>query len=114
MKHLWKLHLKCESKTKYKRLCAACHGFTGDLNVNGAKDLTASKIPLEESVAQIYHGKGLMTPFKGLLKDHEIVAVAKYIEQNLLFWDGDILLATKKGKFLVDGIASDLFMVNLS
>ena len=38
----------------------------------------------------------------------------KYIEQNLLFWDGDILLATKKGKFLVDGIASDLFMVNLS
>ncbi|RNC91941.1 MAG: radical SAM family heme chaperone HemW [Allomuricauda sp.] len=38
----------------------------------------------------------------------------KYIEQKLLFWDGDILLATKKGKFLVDGIASDLFMVNLS
>lgn len=37
----------------------------------------------------------------------------KYIQQNLLFWDGETLLATKKGKFLVDGIASDLFMVNL-
>ncbi|WP_343487354.1 radical SAM family heme chaperone HemW [Allomuricauda sp. d1] len=36
-----------------------------------------------------------------------------HIAKSLLFWDGDTLLATKKGKFLVDGIASDLFMVNL-
>ena len=60
--------------------CAACHGFTGDLNVNGAKDLTTSKTTLVESVAQVYHGKGLMTPFKGLLKDEQIVSVSKYIE----------------------------------
>ncbi len=38
----------------------------------------------------------------------------KYIASHLLYLDGDTLLATKKGKFLVDGIASDLFMVNLS
>ena len=63
--------------------CAVCHGKTGDLNVNGAKDLTASKISLEESVAQVYHGRGLMTPFKGVLKDHEIVAVSKYIRKEL-------------------------------
>ena len=69
-----------ESKKKYKQYCAACHGFKGDLNVNGAKDLTVSKVSLVESVAQIYHGKGLMTPFKGILKDEEIVAVGKYIE----------------------------------
>ncbi|MAU26338.1 MAG: coproporphyrinogen III oxidase [Muricauda sp.] len=37
----------------------------------------------------------------------------KYVGKHLLFLDGDILLATKKGKFLVDGIASDLFMLNL-
>ena len=37
----------------------------------------------------------------------------KYVEQHLLFWDGDLLLTTKKGKFLADGIASDLFMLNL-
>ena len=37
----------------------------------------------------------------------------KYIQDHLLFIDGDSLLATKSGKFLVDGIASDLFMVNL-
>ncbi len=38
----------------------------------------------------------------------------KYLEAHLLYLDGDTLLATRKGKFLVDGIASDLFMVNLS
>ncbi len=71
------------AQSKYKMLCAACHGFKGNMNVNGAKDLTKSKISLVESVAQIYHGKGLMTPFKGLLKDAEIVAVAQYIEKEL-------------------------------
>lgn len=69
-----------DAKKKYKQFCAACHGFKGDLKVNGAKDLTVSKISLVESVAQVYHGKGLMTPFKGILKDEEIVAVGKYIE----------------------------------
>ena len=39
---------------------------------------------------------------------------AIYIAEHLLFWDGDVLLTTKKGRFLADGIASDLFMVNLS
>ena len=37
----------------------------------------------------------------------------KFVAHGLLFFDGDVLLATKKGKFLVDGIASDLFMLNL-
>ncbi|MEM6864563.1 MAG: radical SAM family heme chaperone HemW [Bacteroidota bacterium] len=37
----------------------------------------------------------------------------KYLQEHLLYLDGDRLLVTKKGKFLVDGIASDLFMVNL-
>ena len=71
---------KVDAKGKFKMLCAACHGFKGDLNVNGAKDLTKSKVDLVSSVAQVYHGKGLMNPFKGLLKDEEIIAVCKYIE----------------------------------
>lgn len=37
----------------------------------------------------------------------------KYIEKQLLCIDDNVLLTTKKGKFLVDGIAADLFMVNL-
>ncbi len=38
----------------------------------------------------------------------------KHLEEHLLFLDGDTLLVTKKGKFLSDGIASDLFLINLS
>jgi oxygen-independent coproporphyrinogen III oxidase len=37
----------------------------------------------------------------------------KYIEDHLLFIDDDILRTTQKGKFLSDGIASDLFLLNL-
>ena len=38
---------------------------------------------------------------------------AKYIEDHLLFIDENILRTTKSGKFLSDGIASDLFLLNL-
>jgi len=38
----------------------------------------------------------------------------KHIEEQLLILDGDTLMVTKKGKFLSDGIASDLFLVNLA
>lgn len=38
---------------------------------------------------------------------------AKYLDEHLLYIDGDKLLATKKGRFLADGIAADLFMLNL-
>ena len=37
----------------------------------------------------------------------------KYIEQELLYIEKGVLKTTKKGKFLSDGIASDLFMLNL-
>ncbi len=73
-----------DGKAKYKMFCAACHGFTGNANINGAKDLTKSKIGLVESVAQVYHGQGLMTPFKGIMKDEEIVAVCNYILEEIV------------------------------
>lgn len=37
---------------------------------------------------------------------------SKFIEDHLLFVDDNILRTTKKGKFLSDGIASDLFLLN--
>lgn len=37
----------------------------------------------------------------------------KFIDDHLLFVDENILRTTKKGKFLSDGIASDLFLLNL-
>lgn len=38
----------------------------------------------------------------------------KHIIEHLLYLDDGKLLVTKKGKFLSDGIASDLFKINLS
>ena len=35
------------------------------------------------------------------------------VQNRFLFWDGDALKVTRKGKFLVDGLASDLFLINL-
>jgi len=69
-----------DAKKKFKNNCAICHGTKGNMKINGAKDLTKSSISLKESVAQVYHGKGLMTPYKGILSDAEIVAVAKFTE----------------------------------
>ena len=37
----------------------------------------------------------------------------RFIEDELLIIENNVLRATKKGKFLCDGIASDLFLVNL-
>ncbi|WP_395048901.1 radical SAM family heme chaperone HemW [Flavobacterium sp.] len=37
----------------------------------------------------------------------------KFLDDNLLSIEGNVLKATKKGKFLTDGIASDLFLINL-
>lgn len=38
----------------------------------------------------------------------------KHLSEQLLYRDGDQLTVTKKGKFLSDGIAADLFLLNLS
>jgi oxygen-independent coproporphyrinogen-3 oxidase len=37
----------------------------------------------------------------------------KFLDEHLLYWDRGALKATKKGLFLADGIAADLFMLNL-
>lgn len=47
--------------------------------------------------------------YKNYLLEHS----AHYIKEHLLFLDGDRLLVTNKGRFLSDGIASNLFMLNL-
>lgn len=44
---------------------------------------------------------------------HLMKQADKYLEEHLLYIEGDKLVATKKGRFLADGIAADLFMVNL-
>ncbi|WP_299224076.1 radical SAM family heme chaperone HemW [uncultured Aquimarina sp.] len=46
-------------------------------------------------------------------KEYLLKQAQKHLDEDLLFLDGNILVVTKKGKFLSDGIASDLFLLNL-
>jgi mono/diheme cytochrome c family protein len=70
---------KLDGKKLFRTHCAICHGFKGNMKINGAKDLTKSKLPQEEAVAQMYFGKGLMTPYKDILNKSEIVALSQFI-----------------------------------
>ena len=62
----------------YGKYCAVCHGKDGKQQTNGAKDLTLSQMPVTDREALIKSGKNLMTPFKGILSDGEVTAVAHY------------------------------------
>jgi oxygen-independent coproporphyrinogen-3 oxidase len=46
-------------------------------------------------------------------REYLMLQAKKYLDKHLLYLDGDTLKTTEKGKFLADGIASDLFMVKL-
>ena len=62
----------------YKQNCALCHGPDGKLGANGSKDLTISDFDLNERIAMISKGKGVMTAFENILTLAEIKAVAEY------------------------------------
>ncbi|MDA8924292.1 radical SAM family heme chaperone HemW [Flavobacteriaceae bacterium] len=47
--------------------------------------------------------------FAALFEQH----IEKHLSHQNLFWDGDTVKVTQKARFLVDGIASDLFLLNL-
>lgn len=64
----------------YRTYCITCHGMDGQLGLNGAKDLSVSELPIEERILQITEGKNLMTPFKGILSEDQIQAVAEYTQ----------------------------------
>lgn len=67
-----------EGEKVYKMNCILCHGTDGKLGVNGAKDITVSKLTLEERETQIKKGKNTMTPFEGVLTNTQIKSVAAY------------------------------------
>jgi len=54
------------------------------------------------------------TNFGLIFKDYLIEHSEVFINQHLLYIDGEHLRVTKKGQFLSDGIASELFKINLS
>ncbi|MEH6746266.1 MAG: radical SAM family heme chaperone HemW [Maribacter arcticus] len=55
----------------------------------------------------------IATEFGPKFKEYALLQADKFIEEHLLYLDDETLKTTKKGMFLADGIAADLFMVNL-
>lgn len=62
----------------YKRNCLACHGMDGKAKTNGALDITESTLELDERILLIKNGRKTMTPFKSMLSEKEIKAVAEF------------------------------------
>jgi cytochrome c6 len=69
-----------DGKDIFKKFCVLCHGQDGKKGLNGALDLTASLLNLEEQMFIIREGKGLMAPYKELLSQEEINAVATFTQ----------------------------------
>jgi oxygen-independent coproporphyrinogen-3 oxidase len=122
---------------KYIGIGPSAHSYDGDKrgwNVSNntlyLKSISENKLPLETEALTItdryneYIMTGLRTiwgvsldsienEFGKSYLDYLNKQAAKYIEDHLLFVDDNILRTTKSGKFLGDGIASDLFLLNL-
>ncbi|MBF6641790.1 radical SAM family heme chaperone HemW [Flavobacterium sp. J49] len=122
---------------KYIGIGPSAHSYDGEKrgwNVSNnslyLKSLAENKVPIETEILtktdryNEYIMTGLRTiwgvsldrvekEFGPKYLDYLKQQTAKYIEDHLLFIDDNILRTTKSGKFLGDGIASDLFLLNL-
>ncbi|WP_026712047.1 radical SAM family heme chaperone HemW [Flavobacterium filum] len=123
---------------KYIGIGPSAHSYDGEKrgwnvsnNTKYIKSIQEGKLPIEtETLSKTdryneYVMTGLRTiwgisldrilnEFGQTYLDYLNQLATKYIEDHLLFVDENILRTTRKGKFLSDGIASDLFMLNLS
>ena len=72
---------KVDGEKVYKQYCVTCHGVYGDMGASGAFNLTETKLTLDEKIEVITNGRNTMTPFKGLLSEAKIKAVAEYTEK---------------------------------
>lgn len=69
---------KVDGEKIYKTYCVTCHGLYGDMGASGAFNLQTSALPVEERINVIANGRNVMTPFKDLLSEEKIKAVAEY------------------------------------
>jgi len=121
---------------KYIGIGPSAHSFDGQRrgwnirnNSKYIKSIQEDKLPMETEILTMtdqyneYVMTGLRTIWGVSLEKitfeygekyekHLLRQAVKFIDKELLKLEGDILIATKKGKFLVDGIASDLFILN--
>lgn len=94
------------------------------------KKIEAGKLPLERETLSItdkyneYVMTGLRTKWGVSLQrienefgrkyaEYLLIQAKEHLEDGFLFRESDSIKVTKKGKFLSDGLASDLFLVNL-
>ena len=121
---------------KYIGIGPSAHSYNGisrSWNVSNnslyIKALQENQLPNEEEILTItdryneYIMTGLRTiwgvsldkieqDFGIIYTDYLMKQVQKFLNDDLVFIDENVLKPTKKGKFLTDGIASDLFMLN--
>ncbi|MEC4004006.1 radical SAM family heme chaperone HemW [Flavobacterium sp. SUN052] len=122
---------------KYLGIGPSAHSYNGisrSWNVSNntiyRKSIAENKLPSESEILTLtdryneYVMTGLRTiwgisldrienQFGKIYLDYLNQQTTKYIDDHLLFVDENIIRTTKKGKFLSDGIASDLFLLNL-
>ena len=67
-----------DGKKIYKQYCVTCHGIYGDMGASGAANLTVSKLKLNERIEVVTNGRKHIPPFKALLDEEKIKAVAQY------------------------------------
>jgi oxygen-independent coproporphyrinogen-3 oxidase len=121
---------------KYMGVGPSAHGYNGisrswnvSNNIIYLKSIQEEKLPNEIEVLSVtdryneYVMTGLRTiwgvsldrieaEFGRTYSDYLHKQAQKFIDDKLLFIENGLLKPTKKGKFLTDGIASDLFIVN--
>ncbi len=123
---------------KYLGIGPSAHSYNGvrrgwniSNNAKYIKSIAAGELPIQEEVLskQDRYNEYVMTGLRtiwgvSLMKISEEFGMdyhryirqqaRKYLEEKLLIEENQTLLTTRKGKFLVDGIAANLFMINLS
>lgn len=68
-----------EGAKLFRTQCALCHGADGKLGLSGAKDLTVSALTRDQMILLVNNGKGLMMPYKNVLRPEEIEAVVDHV-----------------------------------
>lgn len=121
----------------YLGIGPAAHSFDGSSrwwnppnNLNYARAIEAGELPAETELLSTRdrYNETVMTGLRtrwgvSLRKVREefgpvyekqlLEQAAPYLRDQYLFLEDDVLYTARKGKFLADGIASDLFMINL-
>lgn len=63
----------------FQMQCTLCHGRDGKLGLSGAKDLTVSALTREQMILLVTDGKGMMMPYKNVMRPEEIEAVVDHV-----------------------------------